>query len=386
MNRGDTRSFRPLDVTFVLPSLEVGGAERVVVNLANGMQRLGHRPQIVLTGRTGLLAAQLDANVPVTALGHGRVRAALPALLLELRRQKPDVVVTTHTHVNLALCAARRALPRRTRLVLREPIHAATPFDDIPPVTRLRQRKLYRRADLVLATSTAMQDDLERLTGRRPALLRNAVDVARIRDVASRDVSPAAGSPLTGATASRTGRKFVAVGRLATQKAYPDLLAAFAQMSGPDDRLEVFGEGTLRADLERLVVELGLLGRAQFAGIDDAHWTRVARADVFVLASTHEGMPNAALEALALGTPVLATTDLDVLEDLAVATPPGAVTLVPRTDLAEAMAAVQVHASDLAAGPRASLLPPGFDVASTSITLAGLLTACVAARSSERDQ
>lgn len=358
MNHGDTRSFRPLDVTFVLPSLEVGGAERVVVNLANGLQRLGHRPRIVLTGRTGLLAAQLNANVPVIELGHDRVRAALPLLLLELRRQKPAVVVTTHTHVNLALCAARRALPRRTRLVLREPTHTPDTFDGRSTLWRRRaQRILYPRADRVIVTSRTMERDLASLTRARVVLLANPIDVRQVRTRANEGLARG------GDEQGTPGRTFITVGRLSTQKALPDLITAFGTARGPEDRLVLVGEGPEREPLEQQLEELDLATNVRLCGALPNPWLEVARADRFVLASRNEGMPNAVLEALSLGIPVLATEDLDVLKDLRDISPPGAVVLVAREQLAAELA----RSSRLPTGqgyelPRQSLLPAIYDM------------------------
>jgi len=365
---------RPLDVCFVLPSLAVGGAERVVVNLANGLLAAGHAPRLLLTDRDGPLSAGLAAGVPVRSFDRSRVRSALPRLLRELRRRPPDVLVSTHTHVNLLLCAVRPLLPRSMSLVLREPIHAAILFADAPSSTRQRQRQLYSRADLVITTSSAMQQDLDALIGRPTMLLPNAVDVEEIRRIATLGLAGDAPSYRSHA------RNFVAVGRLTAQKAYPDLFAAFARIADPDDRLTVFGEGPLTADLMGLIDELKVGGKIHLAGIDPMVWTHVARADAFVLASTHEGMPNAALEALALGTPVLATTELDVLEDLRAAAPAIAVTLVARADLATAMAAVPSGSTAGTPLPRPSLLPPSFGITAVVDVFAAALSELTAAR------
>ena len=88
---------RQLDVLFVVPSLEAGGAERVVVNLANGLAGLDVTVNVIATDRLGPLAGQLAASVGTEELRSTRVRGAIPRLLERLRRRPPDVVLATHT-------------------------------------------------------------------------------------------------------------------------------------------------------------------------------------------------------------------------------------------------------------------------------------------------
>jgi len=340
----------PLDVCFILPSLDTGGAERVVINLANGLAATGARPRILLTGHRGTLADRLSSRVPLTALERPRVREATRALLRTLRSDPPDVIVTTHLHTNLLLCLLSPLLPSSTRLLIREAVHTAASSDAGDLRMRRWQPLLYPRADLVIATSELMRTDLASRVRAPVRTLPNPVDESAIRAAAT-------ALDRTG----RSGRRFVAVGRLVPQKAYPDLIAAFARVAGPDDTLQIFGEGPGRAGLQSLVDALDLTDRVRLAGVDPDLWAHLAASDVMVLASTYEGMPNAALEALALGVPVLATTDLAVLEDVRRVAAPGAVTLVPRGDLPAALQQVKRRDRGAQLGPGGlgpSLLPP----------------------------
>jgi glycosyltransferase involved in cell wall biosynthesis len=377
-----TPAVRPLDVLFVVPSLERGGAERVTVNLANGLARAGATPSLTATDHAGPLGEGLDERIAVRELGELRVRRAATALLRLLRASRPDVVVATHTHVNLLLCALRPFLPRTTSLVLREPTHAPTELGGRSTSrTRRAQRLLYRRADLVIASSDVIADDLRALTGANVVRLENPVDIRSIRATGASGSEGASGVE----PSARGHRRFVSVGRLSAQKSMDELIRAFAAGSGPEDRLEILGEGPDRERLQTLILELGLEDRVELCGIRSDHWAFVAAADVLVLASRAEGMPNAVLEALALGTPVLATTDLDVLEALAAELPPAALRLVPRAELAAAIAATPARAArpegaDLAA----PLLPDRFDVDTVSERLFGLLRDLVSARHGRR--
>jgi glycosyltransferase involved in cell wall biosynthesis len=149
------------------------------------------------------------------------------------------------------------------------------------------------------------------------------------------------------------GRRLVYVGRFAQGKGIEGLIEAFAAASHPGDVLTLVGDGPTRPVVEATVDRLGLSERVVLTGavVDPA--SLLAGADALVLPSYSEGMPNAALEALAIGTPVIATSDLTTLTGLADRVGQSAVRLVPRAELGAALAAVE----PLGAGPRPCLLP-----------------------------
>jgi len=353
-----------LDILLILPSTDAGGAERVTLTLANGLRAAGMRPRLLLTHRSGALQQMLDTRVPVTESGRARLRAAVPGLIRAVRDDPPDVIFATHTHVNLALCGIRSWLPRSTRLVLREPIFAPVTLEGRSTRwTRRAQRAFYPRADLLLASSEVMANDLRALTRRTVEVLPNPVDQQALRAKASVSHGEAERSlePDTPRDVG-DGRLFVSIGRLARQKATDDLLRAFSTAAKSEDRLVIFGEGPDRARLEGLIVELRLTDRVELRGVRPDHLRTLAAADLLVLASHEEGMPNAVLEALAVGTPALATTDLVTLGDLSRSAPPGAVRLVERHRLAAELQGTP-RLSLATAALRTSLLPAEHDIA-----------------------
>ena len=347
-------------VTIVLASFASGGAERVGINLANGIAATGRAVRLLAIDGRGPLRAAVGTMVTVESLDRRRVRWAIPILLRLIRRDLPDVLVTTQTHVSLPLLAALR-LPRlrrrqRPHLVVREPLLRPS----LPGTTRLErgQRLLLPSADLLIGSSPAMTDELRRLTGPagpRVLELANPVDVAELR-------AAAAAGAATLPASSRGASTIVVVARLVTQKGHADLLQAFAAASETPLELNIVGDGPLRGELERLARRLEIAPRVHFLGqLDDRDrlLATVAAADLLVQPSTMEGMPNAVLEALALGTPVLATTDLTVLTPLAEEVGPVALRLVPRNRLAAALGEITPLASP---PPRRSLLPARFNI------------------------
>jgi glycosyltransferase involved in cell wall biosynthesis len=341
-----------VSLTVVLPSFAAGGAERVTLSHLARIDRARIAPNLIVLDGRGPLRELLPADVPVHDLARPRLRRALPALIGALREARPDVVLGTMVHVNLALLAARPLLKGRPRLVLRE---ANTPSRSLgatahPRLMRTLYRRLMPRADAVLCNSRLMMDEIARdfaLAPDRLVHLLNPVDVARLRTAASltqREPGP--------------GARFVASGRLERQKGFDRLIDMAASLSS-DAHVTIFGDGPDGPALRAQADQSQFGARVSFAGFSNSPWDAVAGADAFLLPSRWEGMSNAALEALALGTPVIATPEAGGIGELAAAAAPGAVTLAEAgPPFVAAMASVVPRPAD---GLRPSLLPPGYE-------------------------
>jgi glycosyltransferase involved in cell wall biosynthesis len=338
-------------VLFVLPSFEIGGAQRVCLTLLANIDQTRFAPELVVFDACGGLDGLVPAHVPVHNLKRPRLRQALPALLAAFRRTRPDVVFSTLGYVNLAVLAMRPLMGGRTRVVVRESNLPSIALPSLRHAAAIRfgYRLLYPHADRVITQSRRIGDELVADFGvSRQALfpLRNPVDVNRIRAAAHpilREPGP--------------GLRLVAVGHLIHQKGYDRLLSMFAALP-PDAYLTFLGDGAERPRLAQQATALGVVDRVRFAGFVPRPWRYVAGADAFVMPSRWEGMPNAALEALACGVPVLATPESGGLIEVAEEVRPEALRLVSCGDaFVAAMRELQPR-SDFAL--RASTLPPSF--------------------------
>ena len=290
---------------FVLSDLESGGAQRVLLTVLKQLDRAAFEPHLAVADTTGPLYKELPGNAAIHFLGSSRVRYLLPALHRLVRKVRPRVVVSTLGHLNLALLASKGLFPKGTRLVVRE---ANTPSARLaqtshPTLYRWGFRTLYPRADRVLCNAAFMKEDLVNgfsVAREKAAVVPNPVDTGRIlgRVEGAENPYPKGGE----------GPQIVSVGRLTHQKGY-DLLAKVmkeATVRFPSLHLTIVGDGPEKEALEGLSTELGLGEKVTFAGHRDNPYPFMAHADLFISSSRYEGSPNAVLESLACGTPVLA--------------------------------------------------------------------------------
>lgn len=292
-------------IALVLPDLRLGGAQRVLLLLAKEFLAAGRQVDIVSLVDDGQLITDLPAGVAYHALTQRRksrgawlAMATIPGLIRYLREQRPDAILSSMTGTNLLTVLAHIRSGRRGRLVLRE---AASIDNTRSRITRWLMRRLYHRADNLLAVSSGVADDLAQLglDERVIRIIHNPVDAGRLRMLA------AEGAPLP----SLFGQPYiVSVGRLTEQKDHRTLLCAFAASALRfSHRLVIVGEGNERLALEARALELGIQDRFDLPGAMANPYRVLKDAALHVLSSRWEGYPNVLLEALALGVPVVAT-------------------------------------------------------------------------------
>src|SRR5450432_15367 len=292
-------------VLFLIPSLVGGGAERVFTILLRHLDRQRFEPQVAVLDAEGIQSVDIPSDIVVHDLGAKRVRYGMPRLIRLIWKLRPDTIISTLGHLNIAIAMFRRLLPADVRVILREAIIVSSLFPKEAKNYRLWNwlyRNSYKRADAVICLSDSMVEDMVTNFGLpREKLVRiyNPVDVEKVRTDATRQPDPYNG----------LGPHLVAAGRLTYQKGFDVLLQAMPTVMAalPTAHLVILGEGELRQSLEEQARSLKLSDAVSFPGFQKDPWSYVKHANAFVLPSRFEGMPNAMMEALALGTPVVAT-------------------------------------------------------------------------------
>lgn len=312
-NEGATESCKNMGInthTIALfsPSLEGGGAERVVANLAQGFVQSGLTVHLLLARAHGQMLADIPLNVRVVDFKQDHVTRTLPYLIDYLHTERPAILFSFQTHANLVALLAAQLARTSARTIVSEHIVLSYSAKATPGLKEgllpWLARIFYRRANAIVAVSRGVADDLVNVVG---------ISSNKLHVIYNPVVTPELSEkmqiiPLHPWFAPGTPPVVLAVGRLTAQKDYPTLLRAFALARQERElHLLILGEGEKRAELEDMVKSLGLKNDVQMPGFAANPYAYMAHASVFVLSSAWEGLPTVLVEALACGTPVVST-------------------------------------------------------------------------------
>jgi glycosyltransferase involved in cell wall biosynthesis len=291
-------------IVYVLTSLGIGGAERQVIGLASRMAVRGHA--VALMVLRPAVAEQWPTELRVVHLGMCKNAASFIDAMAQGRRFladfHPDLVHSHSFHANLSARLLKVFMPE---------LPVVCTVHNVYEGGRLRMLA-YRLTDglarLTTAVSKAAADrfvQLNAVSREKCVVVPNGIDTAEFGPNRGRRDQARAGLGVE--------REFVwiAVGRIAPAKDYPDLLRAFHRVleARPDARLWIAGDGDEAefARLQMLAAERGLDEAVGWLGLRRDIPALLDAADGFVSSSAWEGMPLAVGEAMAMEKPVVAT-------------------------------------------------------------------------------
>lgn len=295
-----------MKITFVIPTLCGGGAERAVILLAEGLMSRGHEVTVVtLSGEeedaysvprgAARIALNMPADSPTKLHAVPNNARRLRALRRACLSAQSDVVISSTQQMNVV---AILALARTGRPVIVVEQTDPTMHNCGRLWDKLRYAT-YPRASAVVSVSRGVDRYFGWLSPSQRVVIHNSL--APVDD--ERD------APVLSAEIDDGRKRVVAMGRLTEAKAFDLLLHAFERVAGKHDgwQLLILGEGELRSELENLKERLGLTNRVFLPGRFDNPFPVLKKSDLFVLSSRFEGFPNVLIEAMACGVPVIST-------------------------------------------------------------------------------
>lgn len=291
---------KKIHIQHVLLSLEPGGLENGVVSVVNGLSADRFRSSICCLKHAGQFLARVSPSIPVFEMGgQGGNDPWLPFRLARLFREtRPDVVHTRNAEsFYYGFLGAKLA---GIKCIVHSE-HGRT-FND-RAIRFVVQRWLSKHIQALFAVSEQLKHDLVKHVGipeQRIRVLHNGVDLERFGAGDRAAVRHQLGL-------RQTDLAIGSVGRLVPVKNYSLLLTAVAALDRENLVAVLVGDGPARAGLEDLAKTLGIGHQVRFLGHRDDITSLLAAMDIFVLPSTHEGMSNTLLEAMASGVPSIAS-------------------------------------------------------------------------------
>jgi glycosyltransferase involved in cell wall biosynthesis len=296
-------------IAFFLPSLIGGGAERVMLNLANEMSRQGVNVEFVFAKAYGPYLSQLSKEIRCVDLKSDRMVFSLLPLARYLKSKKPHALISALDHVNIASILAKKIANVTTKNIIT--LHSSPSFKinkknvfSRRAILHFLLKYAYPFADELVAVSKGVADSythIAKLNFDRFQIIYNPVINTELIEKSKQPVD----HPWFN---TKECPIVISAGRLSPEKNFSGLINAISLVRKKTPvRLVILGEGEQRGSLENLAENLDIGDSILLPGFVDNPYKFMAKADLFVLSSIREGLPTVLIEALATGTQVVST-------------------------------------------------------------------------------
>ena len=278
-----------MKITFVIPSLWFGGAERVVSVLANELVNT-NEVNIVLTSNNTDIAYDLDGRISIHTCNEKSILKTWLCVRKICKKTRPDIVVAFMSGCGImsSLCLIGTGIP----VIVSE--------RNDPKKDRASLSSLIRflgKISPIVTTGYVFQSEgaksyYSRYIQEKSRIILNPLNVD---DLPNREID-------------KIDNRIVTVGRLCPQKNQKMLIEAFAKSQAKEGHtLHIYGDGPLRDEFESLINALGMKEKIFLEGNSRHVHEDIKNSKLFVFTSDYEGLPNALMEALAMGIPCVST-------------------------------------------------------------------------------
>lgn len=287
-------------ILFVLHKMTVGGAQRVVTNLANNFDRNEYEVHLCLFKKEGIFLENLNRDIKIHDLNSSRVLFGIHKLTNLFITLKPNIIFSSIGHVNTLISILIPFL----RFFLKDTLFVARKVNN--PTIRASYLKasknndfIYKKTinnfDYVICQSNFMKNDVEKyykLKPKKAKVINNPLDINFIHEIIAKDELDI--------QFDKSKYNLIAVGALRKQKDFAKLLLVM-ELLDDNYHLYIVGDGEERYNLEAETKKLNIVNKVTFLGYKQNPYNYINKSDMVVVSSKYEGFPNIILEANACG-------------------------------------------------------------------------------------
>ncbi|MCU8823725.1 glycosyltransferase [Klebsiella quasipneumoniae] len=294
------------NVVFIMPFLGNTGAEKVIFNIVNNLDRTLFKPFLLLykeDEQRNSLLKDLSPDVTVGYLNiNGRIRSALPIFIWRIKqfckKNRIETLLISDGTSNAAFSPFLPLLGRKIKKIARE--------SNLPSlyeknrVVNFFYRVFYKNYDTIIVQSNEMYNDIVynlKIPKGKVIKINNPLDLKYIERLSLEKSE---------ANICNAKINLLTIGRLTYQKGYDILLEAFSKINNDVYHLIIIGDGEERNSLNNLCKTLRLEDKVTFIKNTNNPYSIMKKADLFISSSRWEGYPNVVIEAIACGLPVVA--------------------------------------------------------------------------------
>ncbi|WKK66833.1 glycosyltransferase [Lutimonas zeaxanthinifaciens] len=291
---------KKIKIMFLVPSMRGGGSERVISNLLKNLNNSEYELELVLVAKEGKYLSSIPEYVKIVDLKSKKVRNAIPKIVSYVYKNKPDVLMTTLSHLNLAIGCLIPILPKKIKYIARESntVSISIKAENNSSLHSFLYRKVMNNFDLIICQSNFMARDIIdnfSVNTEKVKIINNPVDHSEIESKVM----------IKQNLFDNLKINLLGVGRFNFVKGFDKLIIAIKNL--PEDyHLTLIGEGEDKDFLQRRVEEFNIQNKVSFLDFQTNIFQFMKQADFLISTSRYEGLPNVILESIACGTPVIA--------------------------------------------------------------------------------
>ncbi|GAA1334982.1 glycosyltransferase [Streptomyces sanglieri] len=297
------------DIGLFLPTFTPGGIERCMINLAKGFISRGVKVDLIVADKRGSFEEKVPNKATIINLNAGRIIKSVIPLIKYLQQREPSILLSGHTHANIVAVWSVKVANTNTGVAIGIHNSFSNNYRGEIKVKDSIIRKLvpltYRRSDHIIAVSKGVARDIS----SEANIKRENIDVI-YNPVIGEDIKYLDDKSITEPWLVNSAIQVIlGVGRLTQQKDFETLIKSFyeVQKVNKNARLIIIGSGPKKDDLEDLIDRLGIQSKVKIIEYVEDIYSVMKESDIFVLSSRWEGFGIVLVEAMAVGTPVVAT-------------------------------------------------------------------------------
>lgn len=315
-----------IKICFFIPSLNAGGAEKMLIKLANHFAKNNDFSIYFIVLKKGVLIKELNLkDIELINLHKKRALYSIFSLARVLKNIQPDVIFSALGHANISAVIANMVSRTNTRVIIseRSTISNAPLFSGgiKSNINKVIYKFFYLRSDGIVAISNGVKEDLIKtlsIPENKISVIYNPAYPENTEQVIPINYSKLLNNKKT--------KFLITVGRLEKAKDFLTLLKSISLIRSSPIHLFILGEGSERPLLEKYIIENNLSGIVTLLGFVEKPCRWLKSADLYLCSSAWEGFGNSIVEAMACGLPIVSTNCVgpkEILGDLTKLVPVG---------------------------------------------------------------